>query len=161
MKSRKLGALCLVTVAIFTIFALTGCQLAREDGEESQDRLIGVFLTTSHLDLGGANMRLQEIVSGAKKTNSPIDSWIPTNRPQGRLYATLVDRTLTNEETGATTTAKEYIFQDIEGISFFTATVPATEDHESYTGTGSDAAISDVHTGLHYKDNEETIEMEG
>lgn len=161
MKSRKLGALCLVAAVLFAIFALTGCQLAREDGEVSQDRLIGVLLTTSHLDLGGEDMQLQEIILGAKKSNNPIDSWIPTNRPQGRLYATLVDRTLTNEETGAATTAREYMFRDIEGVSFFTATVPATKDNESYTGTSSDAAISGVHTTLDYKDNEETIGMEG
>ncbi len=140
MKSRKLGTLCLVAVVLFAAFALTGCQLAREEGGESQDRLIGVFLTTSHLELGSA---------------------IATDRPQDRLYATLETRSLTDEATGAASILEEYVFQDIEGISFLAATVPATEDTESYTCTSSDGAISDGDVAFHYKGSEDKLTLEG
>lgn len=161
MKSRKLSALCLVAVVLSAVFTLTGCQLAREDGEESQDRLIGVFLTTSYLELDGEEAQMKGAIWGAIRSTNPTSSVVTQNRPQGRLYAALADRILTSEETGATTTYSEYVFQGIEGISFFTATVPATEDNGSYTSTGSDSAISDGHAALHFKDNEDTIDLDG
>lgn len=160
MKSRKLGALSLVTVVLFAALTQTGCQLAREDGEVSQDRLIGVFLTTSHLDLG-EELQIQEKISEAKKSSNSMDPWLPTNRPRGRLYATLVDRTHMDETTGTTTSCRDYEFPGIEGISLFTATIPATENNESYTGMNPDTAITDAHIGVHYKDDGLALEMEG
>lgn len=141
MRIRKMIAAMLVGVCFF---GLTACQLAREGAaiEEGYqgDRLVGVLVTTEYL-------------------NIPWES-------DGRIYAVLKDRTLTEEGTGKETTIQEFVFEDVEGFPYFVAYKPLTGGEENvfesqYTNSQSHETISDSHMGLHYSDEEEKITLEG
>ncbi|MEG1525795.1 MAG: hypothetical protein RRZ24_11335 [Clostridia bacterium] len=157
MKTNKLIS---VLLALSICLMFMGCQLALENagGEIENDRLIGVLVTKEHLDLfdieGYLNDHLNEFSGG--------DIIIDGNREpyEGRLYATLQERILTNE-SGETATAREYVFPDIDGISYFAAKIPATEKEDSYTATSSDEAISEGHVSLFYGDTEDKITLDG
>lgn len=159
MMSKKMLAACL---AAAVLFALTGCRLAREDAGENKnaDRLIGVFVTQKYLDLFDMEGYVKDNMSKMfDKGEIIIDGSI--SRYQGRLYATLATLTHTNEETGETFDTKEFVFEGVEGIPYFSANIPATENKHDITTTGSDEAISDGKSGLHYSDDEERITLEG
>lgn len=141
MRIRKMIAAMLVGVCFFW---LTGCQLAREDivteRAYQEDRLIGVLVTTEYLSI-------------------PRES-------DGRIYAVLKDKTLTEEETGKETTIQEFVFENIEGFPYFVAYVPSEEGGDNVfasqsTRSQGHEAISDGHTGIHYSDEEEKITLEG
>lgn len=150
-----------IFLAVFILFTLTGCQLALEDKGESQNkgRLIGIFVTDEYLDLFDMEGYLNDNInkfSGGGLIN--IDG--NNSKYQGRIYATLATRTLT-DETGKTFDTREFVFDSVEGIAYFSATVPATENEESFTTSGSDEAISDGHMGIHHGDNEDKTTLEG
>lgn len=160
MKFKKILT---ASIAIIILFSLTGCiQLAREDAGENrgQDRLIGVFITTEYLDLFDTENYLKDNIKGNFSGNNIIID-TKNDRYQGRLYATLTTRTLTDEVTGKSFNTKEYVFDSVKGISYFSASVPATLDEVGFTTTGSDEAINDGHTALHYGDDEERTTLEG
>lgn len=156
MKRNKQNRIYLV-VTLLLSFALSGCQLAREGGGEGgQDRLMGVLITKEYLlsfapdwqqPGGGAADSIEEIIASSQ-------------RPE-RLYATLVTRTLIDEETGATSTVQEYVFEGVEAIPFFAYSMPATEERASYVSTSAEAAITNGHAGFHYGDDEDSITLEG
>lgn len=83
------------------------------------------------------------------------------NKYQGRLYATLKTRVLTEENTGNTMNTREFVFDSVDGIAYFAATVPATEDEDSFITSGTDEGISDGHSGYSYGDEEDSITLEG
>ena len=147
-------------LAALILLLLIGCQLAREDaGENSnEDRLIGVFITTEQLDLfdmeAYLNDNINKISRGGKIT---VDS----RKYQGRLYATLTTETLTSEETGKTTEIQKYVFEGVDGIAYFSATMPATDNSVGYIASSSDEAISDGHVSYHQGDDEEKTTLEG
>lgn len=158
MKHKRIFASCLALLLLL----LTGCQLAREDAGENAngDRLIGVFVTTEYLDLFDMEAYLNDNInkmSGGGEITMDGES----GKYQGRLYATLATKTLTSEETGKTTDIQEYVFESMDGIAYFAATVPATEHADSFITSGSDAAISDGHMSLHYGDDEDKTALEG
>lgn len=148
-------------LAAIMLSTLTGCQLAREDAGTSniEDRLIGVFLTTEYLDLfdfeGYLNDNIESFSGGEIKIDGPAEKY------QGRLYAELRPKTLTNQETGKEVMTEEYIFPGVAGIPYFSASVPATTERESYVTSGSDEAISDGHMNLNYNDQGNSITMDG
>ena len=148
-------------LAVFILFTLTGCQLALEDmgGANNQDRLIGVLVTDEYLDLfdmeGYINDNFNKH-SGGGFLN--IDA--SNSKYQGRIYATLATRTL-KDDTGNTIDTREFVFDNVNGIAYFSATVPATEDEESFITSGSDEAVSDGHMSIHYGDNENKTSLEG
>lgn len=148
-------------LAVFILFTLTGCQLALEDKGESNsnDRLIGVLVTDEYLDLfdleGYLNDNFNKFTDGS---SIMIDG--NNSQYEGRLYANLKTRTL-KDETGNTFDTREFVFDDVNGIAYFSATVPATEDEESFTTSGSDEAISDGHMSIHHGDNENKTSLEG
>ena len=153
---RSLSALLAVIVAL----SLYGCQLAREDadGSAGKDRLIGVFVTREYLDLfdmdGYLNDNLQNLSGGEISLDGSSEQY------QGRLYAALQDRTLTSD-TGEESTTQEYVFPGVEGISYFAARIPATEESESYITTSSDEAVSDGLLSMNYSDTEDKITLDG
>ncbi len=159
MKIKKMIAAC---IAVVILFASTGCQLAREDAGEANngERLIGVFATKEYLDLfdmeGYIKDNINKMSVGGKIT---VDG--NSSKYQGRLYATLATQTLTDEETGRTFDTKEFVFDSVKGIAYFSAEVPATEDENSFITSGSDEAISEGHASLHYGDNEDKTTLEG
>ncbi|MCL2631920.1 MAG: hypothetical protein FWD45_02360 [Coriobacteriia bacterium] len=110
-----------------------------------EDRLIGVIITTEHLDLIDF------------EGNPNNDS----NNAQSRIYATFVSKTHVNEETGAEILTHEYVFESIDGIQFCVPTIKATEEKDGYVATMSDLAISDAHVNLHYSDDENRVAIEG
>ncbi len=148
-------------LAVLMLIPLSGCQLAREDAGLSnrEDRLIGVFLTTEYLDLwdfeGYLNDNIKSFSGGEIKMDGPMEQY------QGRLYAELRPKTLTNPETGEKTVTEEYIFPGIEGIPYFAARVPDTAERQGYITSGSDEAISDGHMYLNYGDKEDSTVLNG
>ena len=68
---------------------------------------------------------------------------------------------LTNEETGETVESNKYVFEGIEGIAYFAATMQAMDEGSSYLATMSDPAISDGHVNIFSGDDEHNISMDG
>lgn len=159
MRIKRIITMCL---AFCSLFALTGCQLAKENAGLSNngDRLIGVFVTKEYLDLfdmeGYLNDNISKLTDGGENI---LDGNI--SKYQGRLYAILKTRVLTEEYTGNTTNTKEFVFDSVDGIAYFAATVPATEDEDSFITSGSDEGISDGHSSYICGDEEESITLEG
>jgi len=142
MKRKIMIAACLALM----LYILTGWQLAQEDADMGEDKLVGIFVTNDNL----RSFRSGEITVDGN-----------TQKYQGRLYATLTTRTLTSEETGETFGTEEYVFEGIEGIAYFSPTIPATAEYDSYIASVSDEAISDGHMSLNYGDDETSITLEG
>lgn len=157
MKTKNKVGIFLLCAIILCV--LTACSLAREDagGNPHEDKLIGVFITTEYIDLfdfeGYLNNNLGNFRGGEIVMDGKPDKY------QGRLYASLVPRTLTSEETGETTEIMEYVFEDIKGIPYFAPTVQ--DDHGNYTSSMSDGAISEGHMAINHGDDVNSITMEG
>lgn len=162
---NKIGIIILACVFVVSfILGVTGAVTFAKDeptgnsNSASKDRLIGVFITTEHLDLFDFESYFQDnadkVLSGGEINSSDSAPY------QGKLYATLVDDPYTNPETGETVTTKKYVFDGIEGIAFFSARY-TDESGMQYWGTGGDDAISDAHTDLHSTDAGDSIDMTG
>lgn len=162
---NKIGMIILACVlAVSFVLGATGAVTFAKDeptdntGNASKDRLIGVFITTEYLDLFDSERYVKDnadkVLSGGEIGSSD------SSRYQGRLYAKLVDEPYTDPETGETATTKKFVFDGIEGISYFAARY-TDESGTQYLGAGDDDAISDAHTGLHYTDAGDGIDMKG
>lgn len=162
---NKIGIIILACVLVVSfILGVTGAVTFAEDepadntDSAGKDRLIGVFITTEHLDLFDFESYYQDnadkVLSGGEISSS--DS-APS---EGKLYAILADDTCTNPETGETATTKNYVFEGTEGIAFFSARY-TDESGMQYWGTGGDDAISDAHTAFNSTDAGDSIEMDG
>ncbi len=149
----------LVGICAMILCTLAACSLAREDAGENpyEDKLIGVFISTEHLDLYDFKRHLNDNLivfrGGEIITNSDTDKY------QGRLYATLMPKTLTNEETGETTEIMEYVFENISGIPYFYPTIK--DELGNYSASMSDNAISEGHIDIKQGDDEDSVTMEG
>jgi len=140
----KGNALSVFTGVIFFVMLLVlpGCQLALENaGHQENARLIGVFITTEHIDL----FEHTQIDHIPTRWGQPDFSELL--RP-GRLYAEW---------------CVEFRFPGVEGIPFFTAMSPPMED--THLGraitTHGGSSISGGHNHVHFDDNSVNIEMEG
>lgn len=162
---NKIGMIILACVlAVSFVLGATGAVTFAKDeptdnaGDASKDRLVGVFITTEYLDLFDSeryvNDNADKVLSGGEIGSSDRAQY------QGRLYAKLVDEPYTDPETGETATTKKFVFDGIEGISYFSARY-TDESGTQYLGAGDDDAISDAHTGLHYTDAGDGIDMKG
>lgn len=159
MKNKVgIAAICLATILLII---LSGCRLAREDAGEnaSEERLIGVFLTTESLDLFDFDSYLKDNISDFSGGEIKLDG--NTDKYQGRLYAELRQKTLTNTETGEKLTTEEYVFPGFEGIAYYSAWVPSAAEYVGYYTSGSDDAISDGHVSVNSGDQGNSISMEG
>jgi hypothetical protein len=138
-----------------TLYLCASCRLALEnEGTDTQeDRLIGVFVTAEHIDLfdfeGYMNDNLNTASGGEIVMNGE------TREYQGRLYASPVTRTSTNDETGETSERREYVFENVKGFAYY---APTTSD---MIYTASDEAISDSHVNFNYGDYESGKTMKG
>ena len=155
-KKACLGALLSLCCAVIFCF-LAGCSLARADmgAQAREDRLVGVFITTEYLDLFDFERYLSDNLSSFSGGRIDIDG--DAREYQGRLYASLVSKTLTSE-TGESIETKEFVFEDIAGIPFFSAVVQT--EFEYYTTSVSDEAISDGHINVYVGDDEDSRTME-
>ena len=159
MKRKILTVICCAML----LSILSGCMLAKEDkGADANafgDRLIGVLVTTEHLDLFDIESYIRDNLRGFQGgVTSPSGN---EQQYQGRLYATLTARTLTSEETGETMEIEEYVFEGIEGIAFFAPTIVDTEAGTTYRSSMSDEGISNGHVGFFHGDDEQRVTMEG
>lgn len=140
MMNKKIAA---VYFMLISICALCGCQLAKPDSlTTTGDRLIGVFVTTEYLDLfdmeGYLNNHISDLADG-----NVIDITNSSDY-QGRIYATLQSEIYTSEDTGEKIESMNYVFEDLEGISFFEAQYNDSNG-ETFYGNSVNDAVNDIH----------------
>ena len=149
----------LLTVALCAvmIIGLQGCRLAREDFATGtyEDRLVGVFVTAEFIDLFDFEQFFGNNGDWAGGGEIAING--TSQDYQGRIYATDLSRTLTSD-TGETIETKEYVFEDIDGIPFFSFHV--ANEHESYWSSVSDEAICNGAFHVSHGDDESSIVLE-
>jgi len=157
MKRKIMISIC----SILILCALTGCQLARESAgaDAYEDRLIGMFVTTEYLDLFDMDAYLNDSLSGFQGGDITVDG--DTRKYEGQLYATMVARTQTNEETGETSEVEEYVFPNIDGISYFYFTTLDTEGRDSTTIMSEDPSVVHEKMDIHASDDAYGMTMEG
>lgn len=133
---------------MLTVLALGlgGCQLARADlQEETQaDRLIGMYITQEYLDLFDSdryfNDHINQIMSGKELSAGEAES-----REYGeRIYAVYRE---TDKAAG------NYVFEGLEGISFFNA---RTQEGDAFE-LQADPEVTDIKVGV----SDSGQEMEG
>ena len=158
MKKHSIFALISMGV---TVFALTGCSLARTDlpdqGMEA-DRLIGVFLTTEYLDLfdmegylaNHPGQLLQDGEIGPEEAAAY----------QRRLYADKVTRTITNEDTGATEEVEEYVFEGVQGWAYLAPALTDEAGERISVSSSVDDALSGTQMNAAYTDEGESLTLE-
>jgi len=140
---KKIIALCLLTTILL---ALSACQLAKESTVPDEYWMVGVFITTTHLDLPNPHEGQPIPIRRGRPDFSALFQ-------QGRLYAQWDD------EIG------NFRFPDdvagiAEGMSLFTAINPP---HVPNTTTISHlgGALSGGHTHIFHGDNYVRVELEG
>lgn len=156
---RNIIISCVLVLALAFVFGLTGFSLAQPGAAEpmEKDRLVGVFVTTEYLDLFDFESYLNDNIGRmAAGGNITIDG--DDARYQGRLYATLKDRSMKNEETGDAITTQDYVFEGVEGISYFCYTI--TDKNGTYSSVSGGDALSDGHTNVSTTDNGEDISLD-
>lgn len=152
----------------FFALGLTGLSLAGVDGEDAYGvnaadarketgRLVGMFVTTEPLDLLDVEGYLHDHLTQTVLQ----DGWLRmenTDAYQGRVYAELVHKPLTNEKTGETIEHWEYEFP-LEGIGYFAYYYE--RDGESYWATSTGGVMADAKTHFISTDAGEGVEMDG
>ncbi len=148
MKNKILAVLCALL-----LISLPGCQLARADAGLSEDEgiQVGALLSQEHLGLFDLAGYLNDNINSWQKGDHVIDGAV--EKYQGRLYADLVYDQI--EQT------KKYVFPEPTGMSFFSVTIPAEGEFEGYKTAIIDDAISAAHIAYDYKDEGESITLEG
>ncbi|MCL2405336.1 MAG: hypothetical protein FWC92_07295 [Defluviitaleaceae bacterium] len=127
---------------VIVLLGLSACQLAREGIAQEEAWMVGVFITTEHLNLTDHSLEGQVIPMRRGRPD------LSALFQPGRLYA------LWDETTG------DFRFPDIDGIPLFTAVSPPHVPNEtviSHVG----GAISGGHNHMFYGDNYTRVEMEG
>lgn len=153
-----------ILAACFICGATGTVKLARVDAEgvsaQAKDRLIGIFVTFDYLDLFDFEQYLEDNVDKvvASGGNLTVDRQ-KAAAYSDRLYATMVEKSLTNPKTGKTRTMQEYVFEGIEGILYYEALME--DEAGSYYTSGGDDAISDGHIHIKSTDAGDSIEMKG
>lgn len=144
---------------LFTVFiiGLTGFVLADPQASEDsiEDRMVGVLITTDSLDLFDFESYFNENANKILKGNQIINS----GAYDGRIYATLEDELLTNVKKDKTVINQKFVFNDIDGFSYFTAKIK--DENGDYTSTHADDAIAVGKTHFKYTDDGIDVELEG
>lgn len=134
MNKRK--RIITVLLSLLCLLAAAGCQLAHEGKEESgsqdRDKFVGVFITYESQGQSETDADYFNRVTGAKN-----------GFDEGRLYARLKEKSYVDKQTGEVMKTKEYVFEGVEGISFFFAMVNETDASENYRITVRDEALSE------------------
>ena len=149
-----------ILLCFMAVLALTGCQLAQPNAgdAETEDRLVGIFLTMEYLDL----FDLEGYMNGNIRDFQGGEVIIDGNSPdyQGRLYATQTTQALTHEDTGEPYEIEDFVFP-VDGIPYFSARVQQVETRENYFTSISDPAISDGHVHYQINDHGHTVTLSG
>ena len=159
MKTKTIAAVfaCILSAAFALGFSDTIRVADQTDGGASPGagRLIGAFITREYLDLFDAeaffNDNAGQIMAGGEMREEQLAAY------EGRLYATLVDKPLTDEE-GRAVNAQEYVFEGVDGICYFAAEM--RDETGTYTASSGDEAISDGHMALSYTDEGDCVTLE-
>lgn len=149
MKNKGKRMRTLAVALLLTVVFLSGCQLAK-DGDATQggnpivnkDRLIGVYITTEHVNL--------------EVWEQPADLETPP-----RLNAVLKSVAHKNPETGESSEHEEYVFEEVKGMAFYAAKMPSPDGQDFYTSSVGDEAIGNTNIHLNVADEGETITLEG
>lgn len=146
------------------IYGATGtvtlaCADAGSVSAKAKDRLIGMFVTFDYLNLFDFEQYLNDNIGKVGAGGDVTIGRQEAGAYSERLYATLVDKTLTNPETGKTRTVQEYVFDGIEGIVYYT--VLMKDEVGAHYTSGGDDAISDGHVHIKTTDAGDSIEMKG
>lgn len=146
MRKRKPSV---ILIAAMCLALLSGCQLAVGEAGVNSDRLVGVFVTTEHLDLFDMEAYLNDnlrIVGGDIAIKGDADAY------QGRIYATRV------EEEGDR--PDSYEFEGLEGSSFYSLYSLDEETGEGYYHSVVSGGISDAKSHYTVTDEGEKIELD-
>ncbi|MEG2929212.1 MAG: hypothetical protein RR846_06640 [Oscillospiraceae bacterium] len=158
MKIKNILA---IVFSIILLLPLTACQLAKKDAAQGKthDLLVGVFITTEHLDLfdmeGYLNDNLGSFSGGEIALSGNSDQY------NGRLYATPVVTEHTDDETGKKSSHTEYVFEDLEGIPFFVTETPALDNTDGTVSSVQNEGMSDGHFGSYSGDDEDKTTLDG
>ena len=133
----------LIVCTLIMVTLLSGCQLAKEDGQATErNRLVGIYITKEHLDLFDFDRCFEDhIADFANGGNVEIES---SDQYGGRLYAELRERRVKSDDTGEIYSIWEHEFPSVEGIAFYMAEV-TEPDGESYISSYNGGAICDGH----------------
>lgn len=135
-----------IILAILLIYLLCGCQLATEAETQMQgDKLVGVFITSEHLNLFDMESYLKDNLSSLPKNGGVLDE-TDSSKYNGRIYATLESEELTSE-SGKETNFWQYEFKNLEGIPFFITEIKQP-DGETYESSSSSGFINDAHISV-------------
>jgi hypothetical protein len=124
----------------------------------NEDRLSGVFITTEYIDLFDVGGYIRDHANNLP--DGKILACGDTREYQGRVYAALVAKTLT-DDGGAPVEIKEYVFEGLKGIAYFSYEISGEGEGEPYTASSSDEAISDGHINISRGDEASSRVMEG
>lgn len=150
MKNQHKAVLvALVLLATFVVGMTGAVQLADKNASmAAEDRLVGAFITTEHLDLFDFDSYFAEneaeILSGSEISASDTAAY------EGRLYAKLVDQS---------PDMKDYIFEGVEGIRLFVADM-TLENGETVNAVFGDS-ISEGKSECFVTDNGTSNVLEG
>jgi hypothetical protein len=138
---KKLAAVCCL---LAVLLSAGGCRLAKEESgtAEAKDRLIGVFVTTEHLDLFDFEGYINDHTDSAL-TGGEITTGGDNKKYNGRVYAT---QTISNGHA-------DYAFEGLDGISFYEPYVPATESADAYNALIGGDGIGDSKVVIAAGDN--------
>jgi hypothetical protein len=158
MKNKLFYILAASLALVAILLGLTGSfVLADEEagGAAAQDRLVGMLVTSEYLDLFDAESYFND--HAAELMNGGIIEG-DTSAYQGRLYATLVEESYT-DEAGNAHTQKKYTFDGVDGIEYFYARM---EDGQgSYSAAYGDEAVADGHNYFNFSDDGDDVKLEG
>ncbi len=160
MKNKTfLAILACILIGIFVLGVTNVFQFVKEPAPEQNEnsRLIGMLITKEHLDLFDMDRFLNDhssqILQGQKISAQQSSEY------KDRIYASLTDEFLQNEK-GEPHTLKKYVFNEIDGFTFFCPEY-TDESGDIYQGSDVDDAITDVSLAVSSTNEEESISMEG
>ncbi len=130
-----------VLLTLLLMLLVCGCQLALEEQDASQDRLIGGFVTFSREQ---NDLLLEQM-------NSREDSF--------RLYAELMEREIVDHETGEKMIVKEYVWPELSGARIIYLK-EANEIGENVISLQLDPVI-DAHLGIYADDESDRVAVDG
>lgn len=135
----------LIICILMAALHLGACQLAKEDGISAgeNDRMVGVFVTQEYLDLFDFESYFNDNAASLMKGGDVMIGDADSEKYGGRIYATLKHGTVTSE-SGEVFDTQDYVFEGVEGVPFFLATMGA-ENGEGYISTSTSEALHDIH----------------
>lgn len=130
MKKNKL------VLIVLLVISLSGCQLAKKEVTKyGEDKLIGAFITTERL--GSYDIE-------AKLNNKEVKN-------NGKIYAKPINETY-KDENGNEKVTLNYIFEELDGISFFTPNIKE-DGYTLRSMSDTNGLVSNVNLSTNVTDN--------